>query len=81
MGIIPLQFKDDQSADSLGLTGTEEFSININNGDLKIGQDIEVETNTGIKFLTKLRLDTEPEIAYVKNGGILHYVLRKLLNN
>ena len=50
MGIIPLQFKEDQSADSLGLTGTEEFSININNGDLKIGQDIEVETNTGIKF-------------------------------
>lgn len=81
MGIVPLQFHEGQSADTLGLTGKEEFKIDLNNGDLKLGQEITVSTNTGITFQTKLRLDTEPEIAYFKNGGILHYVLRKLLNS
>jgi len=81
MGIIPLQFNEGSSADTLGLTGKETFNIDINNGDLKTGQDIHVEASNGVKFTTKLRLDTEPEIAYVKNGGILNYVLRKLLTN
>jgi len=78
MGIIPLQFKDGESADSLGLTGEETFSINLNGGDIKTGEEIEVKTSTGKGFKVKARLDTDPEIAYFKNGGILHYVLRKL---
>lgn len=79
MGIMPLQFKPGQSADSLGLNGTETFNINFNGGNLKTGQDIEVTTNNGKKFTVICRLDTEPEIEYLKNGGILNYVLRKLM--
>jgi aconitate hydratase len=79
MGILPLQFKDGEGADSLGLTGKEQFSINLNEGDLKVGQEIEVEASNGTRFTAIVRLDTAPEIAYFQNGGILHYVLRKLL--
>ena len=78
MGIVPLQFKDGEGADELGLTGHEEFTIKLNGGDLKVAQDIEVTTACGKSFSATLRLDTEPEIEYFKNGGILHYVLRKL---
>lgn len=79
MGVIPLQFKDGENAESLGLDASEEFEINLNSGDLQVGQDVTVTTNTGKSFTTTLRLDTEPEIGYYKNGGILHFVLRKLL--
>lgn len=51
----------------------------MNGGNLKVGQPLEVTTNTGKKFTVKVRIDTEPELAYYKNGGILHYVLRKLM--
>ncbi len=44
-----------------------------------MGQDVEVTTSNGKSFTTTLRLDTEPEIGYFKNGGILHFVLRKLM--
>lgn len=79
MGIMPMQFKEGESADSLGLTGHETFSIDLAGGDLKTGQDITVTTNTGKTFTVTCRLDTEPEIEYLKNGGILNYVLRKLM--
>ena len=49
-------------------------------GKLKVGQDIVVKTSTGKSFTAVCRLDTDPEIAYFQNGGILHYVLRKLKN-
>jgi len=78
MGILPMQFKKGESADTHGLTGSETFSIDMQGGDLKVHQDITVTTNTGKKFTVQCRLDTEPEIEYLKNGGILHYVLRKL---
>lgn len=78
MGILPLQFVEGQNADSLGLKGTEQFNISIGE-DILIGQIVEVTTSTGVKFNAKLRLDTQPEITYYKNGGILPYVLRKLL--
>jgi len=71
MGILPLQFKNGESSDSLGLTGKEKFSIKMNGGDLKVSQDIEVHTDTGKTFTVKARIDTEPEIEYFKNGGIL----------
>jgi aconitate hydratase len=78
MGILPMQFKAGESADSLGLTGKEKFNIDLQGGNLKVGQDIPVTTDCGKKFTAVCRLDTEPEIEYLKNGGILHYVLRKL---
>jgi aconitate hydratase len=79
MGILPMQFKAGESADTLGLTGHEKFSIDLQGGDLKVGQDIEVTTACGKKFAVTCRLDTEPEVEYLKNGGILNYVLRKLM--
>lgn len=79
MGILPLQFKSGESADAHGLDGTETFSIDLQGGALKVGQDITVTTNTGKSITVICRLDTEPEIEYMKNGGILNYVLRKLM--
>lgn len=79
MGILPMQFKAGENADSLGLDGTETFNIDLQGGALKVGQDIEVTTNTGKRFHVVCRLDTDPEIEYLRNGGILNYVLRKLM--
>lgn len=47
---------------------------------MTVNQDVTVMTSTGKTFKTKCRLDTEPEVAYFENGGILRYVLRKLCN-
>jgi len=78
MGILPMQFKAGEGADSHGLDGTETFNIDLQGGALQVGQDIHVTTNTGKSFTVTCRLDTEPEIDFLKNGGILNYVLRKL---
>jgi aconitate hydratase len=80
MGIVPLQFKDGEDADKLGLTGHETFSIDLS-GSLQPGQTISIKTSTGKQFETKLRFDTEVELTYFKNGGILPYVLRNLLKH
>lgn len=79
MGILPMQFLPGENADSHGLTGHETFNIDLAGGDLKVGQEMQVSTNTGKTFTVKCRLDTEPEVEYLKNGGILNYVLRKLM--
>ena len=79
MGILPLQFKPEENADKLGLTGREQFSIDLKAGMLKIGEKVLVKTSTGFTFETICRLDTEVEVEYFKNGGILQYVLRKLV--
>lgn len=80
MGILPLQFKEGESADSLGLDGSEEFNIHVDD-DLKPGQEVKVEArNSGgeVKaFVVICRIDTPVEIDYYRNGGILHYVLRQ----
>jgi aconitate hydratase len=78
MGILPLQFLEGESADSLGFTGKETFSFDLGES-LKVGQDIKVTASNGTSFVTKCRLDTDPEVAYYMNGGILRYVLRKLM--
>lgn len=78
MGILPLQFKEGESADTLGLTGKEKFSINLNGGDLELRSEIEVKTDSGKTFKAVVRLDTDPEKAYYTNGGILHYMIRSL---
>ncbi len=79
MGILPLEFKNGQSADALGLNGKEQFTFEFNPDTLTVNQDIVVKTNTGKQFTAKLRLDTEVEIEYYRNGGILPYALRKMI--
>ena len=74
MGIMPLQFKDGESAASLGLKGTETFQFDIP-AELTPGQDI-VVTADGKKFTTTLRIDTAVEVKFFEHGGILNYVLR-----
>ncbi len=83
MGVLPLQFKNGDSYESLGITGKEKYSINIDDN-LKAGQDVEmiVETSNGDKKSLTLtcRIDTPVEVEYYRNGGILHNVLRQLMN-
>jgi aconitate hydratase len=78
MGILPLEFKNGENADSLGLTGKERYSVDLQEGNLKVNQDVVVKVEGGKEFVTKCRLDTDVEVQYFKNGGILLYVLRKL---
>ena len=79
MGVLPLQFAEGEDADSLGLDGTETFTIPVSN-DLEPGQEIEVtataDDGTTTTFTTVNRCDTPIEVEYYRHGGILHYVLR-----
>jgi aconitate hydratase len=80
MGVLPLQFKDGQTAQSLGLDGTETFAITgiteLNKG----GIPKEVQVTAGDKsFTAKVRIDTPGEGDYYRHGGIMQYVLRQLL--
>jgi aconitate hydratase A / 2-methylisocitrate dehydratase len=76
MGVLPLQFMDGESRESLGLTGHEEYSI----VGLENGEASEVTVRADNKeFRARLRLDTPREREYVRHGGILPFVLRKLL--
>ncbi len=80
MGVLPLQFKDGESAKSLGLDGTEVFSISgitaLNTG----GVPKELIVTAGDKsFSAKVRIDTPGEADYYRHGGIMQYVLRSLL--
>jgi len=81
MGVLPIQFKDGETAESLGLTGLERFTIHIDD-DLQAGQEIAVEaTGTDgctIGFNAVCRLDTPIEVDYYRHGGILQAVLRKI---
>ena len=76
MGILPLQFLDGENFESLGLTGREEFSVEgVENGEAR-----EVTVRADDKaFKVRLRLDTPREREYLRHGGILPYVLRRLL--
>ena len=64
----------------MNLTGKETFDIEIPE-DIKVQQDIIVRTNKGEKIVVKCRIDTDVEIEYYKHGGILPYVLRKLIQS
>ena len=76
MGILPLQFMDGETPDTLGLTGREQFSIEgVENGEAR---EITVRADDK-EFTARLRLDTPREREYVRHGGILPYVLRRLL--
>jgi len=76
MGILPLQFLDGENRESLGLTGREEFSIvGVDNGD---AEEITVHADDK-EFRARVRLDTPREREYLRHGGILQFVLRRLL--
>ncbi|MEV4756243.1 aconitate hydratase [Micromonospora sp. NPDC049559] len=83
MGVLPLQFPADTTAETLGLTGTETFTISgvtaLNEGE--IPRTVKVGTDTGVEFDAVVRIDTPGEADYYRHGGILQYVLRKMLNS
>jgi aconitate hydratase len=83
MGILPLQFKAGQNAESQALTGHEKLTIRGLAGELRPRQDVtvEVERQDGARssFTVIARLDTPVDINYYRNGGILQTVLRKML--
>jgi aconitate hydratase len=83
MGVLPLQYPDGVSAESLGLTGTETVSVTgieaLNAGPAP--RAVRVSTDTGVSFDAVVRIDTPAEADYYRNGGILPYVLRKLLTS
>ncbi len=84
MGVLPLNFVDGQDAASLGLDGTETFDIAVDDA-LTPRQTIEVTATksdgTTITFDTVARVDTPIEVEYLRNGGILHYVLRRMASD
>ncbi len=83
MGVLPLVFKDGQTAAGLGLKGDEAFDIMLPSP-IEPGCDVPVKATTpdgkAIEFTCKCRIDTPIEIEYYRNGGILHTVIRKKLN-
>ena len=80
MGVLPLQFPDRESIESLGLTGEETFDV----GDLQDGEAKAVtvtahrDGDDDVTFEATVRIDTPNEVTYFQNGGILHRVLRDL---
>jgi aconitate hydratase len=83
MGVLPLQFLDGQTAESLGLTGHERFDIPGLSDNVQARGKLEVvatrDDGTQVKFHVVARLDTPVDVLYYKNGGILHTVLRNLM--
>ena len=84
MGVLPLEFSDGQSADSLGLDGTESFDIEVDDS-LEPRQAVTVIAKAVggkvTEFETVVRVDTPIEVEYLRNGGILHYVLRRMASD
>jgi aconitate hydratase len=83
MGVLPLQYPAGENAETLGLTGTETFSISgvttLNTGETP--RTVKVTTDTGVEFDAVVRIDTPGEADYYRHGGILQYVLRKMLTS
>lgn len=80
MGVLPLQFLDNQNSESLGITGSETFTISgvtqLNDG--KIPEFVKVTAGSK-EFQAKVRIDTPGEADYYRHGGIMQYVLRSLV--
>ena len=85
MGVLPLQFKNGETRETLGLKGDETYDVKGIAGGLKPQQDIVMTVHYAdgsSKDVTLLcRLDTLDEVGYYQNGGILHYVLRNIAKN
>lgn len=84
LGVLPLQYKERDTAESLGIAGKEVFSITGISNNIQPLEEVQViaktETGKEIKFQVIVRLDSQIEIEYYRNGGILQYVLRQFLN-
>ncbi|MBA3725320.1 MAG: aconitate hydratase AcnA [Armatimonadetes bacterium] len=82
MGVLPLTYKPGHTALSVGLDGTETFSISVEDG-LTPRQDVMVRAmkpnGVAVEFPTTCRIDTPVEVDYYRNGGILHMVLRRMV--
>jgi aconitate hydratase len=80
MGVIPLQFPEGETIDSLGLTGEETLTVgDLQNGEAKtVEVKAEGEGGDPVSFEAKVRIDTPNEVSYFQHGGILHRVLRDL---
>ena len=87
MGVLPLQFPEGESADSIGLDGTETFDISgiteLSEGRTPATVTVKATKADGsvVEFQAVVRIDTPGEADYYRNGGILQYVLRSLVNN
>ena len=84
MGVLPLQFKDGESMETLSITGHERFDIDLPE-ELESSQEILVRATDDAGDVTEFsvisRIDTQVEVEYYKNGGILHTVLRRLISS
>jgi aconitate hydratase len=84
MGVLPMTFMEGESHETLGLDGSESFTIPIDN-DVQPLQTLEVTATridgTTLTFSAQVRLDTPVEVEYYRNGGILHTVLRQLASS
>ena len=86
MGVLPLQFPEGENADSLGLTGTETFDVTgitaLNDGGIPATVKVRATSDSGVvEFDAVVRIDTPGEADYYRNGGILQYVLRSLMES
>jgi aconitate hydratase len=83
MGVLPLQYAEGESAESLGLTCHESFDIS-GLADLEPGKELTVKATSDDgevkEFKAKARVDSPVEVEYLRNGGILQTVLRQLLD-
>ena len=81
MGVLPLRFPAGESAQTLGLDGTETFDIDVDDS-LVPRQQVTVtatkDDGTTVEFVATARVDTPVEVEYYRNGGILHTVLRRM---
>jgi len=79
MGVVPLQYQEGETSETLGLTGRESYTIDLPPVDqIRPRQLVTVKADNKT-FEVIARFDTELELAYFKNGGILHYMIRKVL--
>jgi aconitate hydratase len=81
MGVLPLQFREGQNAQSLGLTGHETFDIvGLDAGASRTARVVaRGEGGKATEFEARVRIDTPKELEYFRHGGILQYVLRSLV--
>lgn len=77
MGVIPLEYLPGENADTLGLTGRERYTVIIPEN-LTPRMKIQVKLDTGKTFQAVMRFDTDVELTYFHNGGILNYMIRKM---
>jgi aconitate hydratase len=83
MGVLPLQFKEGENAESLGLSGRETFHIEGLSNEMAINSEVVVRAEKAdgsqVTFSVLSRLDTALDVQVYRNGGILHSVIRELL--